>query len=210
MPYGYLGQNQPNQTVSNSGVFSITDVAELQSQGKLGGSLELIEEQSITSSTATMEFTNIQEAKYDVHLLQIDSYYATAQENLMVRLSNNNGSSFISSGYQYAYQSATTVSFSEGKSTSFSFMSYVTFDADTVEESQNTYIYFYNLGNSSKYSFSTFQNTGFHTGVYNMLFGGATLPTAETHNAIQLLTNSTGNIANLQAKLYGVKQIWVT
>jgi len=39
MPYGYLGQNQPNQTVSNSGVFSITDVAELQSQGKLGGSL---------------------------------------------------------------------------------------------------------------------------------------------------------------------------
>ena len=208
MPYGYLGQNQPNQTVSNSGVFSITDVAELQSQGKLGGSLELIEEQSITSSTATMEFTNIQEAKYDVHLLQIDSFYAVAQRNLLVRLSNDNGSSYISSGYQYAYQyGQANGTFGEDKSTSYNAMSLVTFGADTVEESQNTYIYFYNLGNSSKYSFSTFQNTGVQTGVYGMLFGGAVLPTAETHNAIQLLPTLSTNIANLQAKLYGVKQI---
>ena len=47
MPYGYLGQNTPNQTVSNSGVFSISDVASLEKQGKFGGSLELIEEQTI-------------------------------------------------------------------------------------------------------------------------------------------------------------------
>lgn len=208
MPFGYTGQNLPNQTVANSGVFSISEVADLEKQGKFGGSLELISEQSITSSTATMEFTNIKEAKYDVHLLQIDSFYSTAQRNLMVRLSNDNGSSYISSGYQYAYQYGQASSaFGEGKSTSFSFMSYVTFGADTIGESQNTYIYFYNLGNSSKYSFSTFQNTGVQTGVYSMLFGGAVLTTAETHNAIQLLPNSTGNIANLQAKLYGVKQV---
>ena len=43
MAYGYLGQNTPNQTVNNSGVFSITDSADLESQGALGGSLELIE-----------------------------------------------------------------------------------------------------------------------------------------------------------------------
>ena len=57
MAYGYLGQNTPNQTVNNSGVFSITDSADLESQGALGGSLELIEEQSI--STAFADFTNL-------------------------------------------------------------------------------------------------------------------------------------------------------
>ena len=203
----YFG-TQPNEVKKNTGLYTPSEILQLTKDGSWGGSLELIEEQSITSSTATMEFTNIQEARYDVHLLQIDSYYATAQRNLMVRLSNDNGSSFISSGYQYAYQyGQADGAFGEGKSTSFSFMSYVTFGADTVQESQSTYIYFYNLGNSSKYSFSTFQNTGVQTGVYSMLFGGAVLPTAETHNAIQLLPNSTGNIANLQAKLYGVKQI---
>jgi hypothetical protein len=208
MPYGYIGQNLPNQTKANSGVFSISDVADLEKQGKFGGSLELIEEQSITSSTATMEFTNIQEAKYDVHLLQIDSFYATAQRNLLVRLSNDSGSSYISTGYQYAYQyGQANGSFGEDKSTNYNAMSLVTFGADTIQESQNTYIYFYNLGNSSKYSFSTFQNTGVQTGVYGMLFGGSVLPTAETHNAIQLLPTLSTNIANLQAKLYGVKQL---
>ena len=68
MPYGYLGQNQPNQTVNNSGVFSITDVAELQSQGKPGGSLELIEEQTV-SSVSGVDFINIKENVYDVHYL---------------------------------------------------------------------------------------------------------------------------------------------
>ena len=208
MPYGYLGQNLPNQTKSNSGVFSISDVADLTKQGKFGGSLELIEEQSITSSTATMEFTNIQEAKYDVHLLQIDSFYATAQRNLLVRLSNDSGSSYISTGYQYAYQyGQANGSFGEDRSTNYNAMSLVTYGGDTIQESQNTYIYFYNLGNSSKYSFSTFQNTGVQTGVYGMLIGGSVLPTAETHNAIQLLPTLSTNIANLQAKLYGVKQL---
>ena len=208
MPYGYLGQNTPNQTKSNSGVFSISDVADLTKQGKFGGSLELIEEQSITSSTATMEFTNIQEAKYDVHLLQIDSFYATAQRNLLVRLSNDSGSSYISTGYQYAYQyGQANGSFGEDRSTNYNAMSLVTYGGDTIQESQNTYIYFYNLGNSSKYSFSTFQNTGVQTGVYGMLIGGSVLPTAETHNAIQLLPTLSTNIANLQAKLYGVKQL---
>ena len=203
----YLG-TQPNDVKKNTGLYTPSEILQLTKDGSWGGSLELISEQSITSSTATMEFTNIQEARYDVHLLQIDSFYSTAQRNLMVRLSNDNGSSYISSGYQYAYQYGQASSaFGEGKSTSFSFMSYVTFGADTIGESQNTYIYFYNLGNSSKYSFSTFQNTGVQTGVYSMLFGGAVLTTAETHNAIQLLPNSTGNIANLQAKLYGVKQV---
>ena len=203
----YLG-TQPNDVKKNTGLYTPSEILQLTKDGSWGGSLELIEEQSITSSTATMEFTNIQEAKYDVHLLQIDSFYATAQRNLLVRLSNDSGSSYISTGYQYAYQyGQANGSFGEDRSTNYNAMSLVTYGGDTIQESQNTYIYFYNLGNSSKYSFSTFQNTGVQTGVYGMLIGGSVLPTAETHNAIQLLPTLSTNIANLQAKLYGVKQL---
>ena len=203
----YLG-TQPNNVKKNIGLYTPSEILQLTKDGSWGGSLELIEEQSITSSTATMEFTNIQEAKYDVHLLQIDSFYATAQRNLLVRLSNDSGSSYISTGYQYAYQyGQANGSFGEDRSTNYNAMSLVTYGGDTIQESQNTYIYFYNLGNSSRLSFSTFQNTGVQTGVYGMLFGGSVLPTAETHNAIQLLPTLSTNIANLQAKLYGVKQL---
>ena len=66
MPYGYTGQNLINQTVKNSGVFSISDVADLEKQGKFGGSLELIADSDFTSSSG-VEFTSIKENAYDVH-----------------------------------------------------------------------------------------------------------------------------------------------
>ena len=75
MPFGYTGQNQPKQTVSNSGVFSITDVAELQSQGKLGGSLELIEETNCYG-VSVVDFTDLK--NYDVHIMYSFAVVETA------------------------------------------------------------------------------------------------------------------------------------
>ena len=202
MPYGYLGQNQPNQTVSNSGVFSITDVAELQSQGKLGGSLELIEEQTVTSSTATIDFTNIQGAKYDVHYMTINGFEVISggQTVVLIRYSTDGGSSYVSSGYQNAYQQGTTSgSFSELRSTSSSSLE-VGYTNGT--EQCSGYVYLYNLNNSSKYSFNTFQNIQ-ENGVMN--FGGGVYSTANTVNAIRILSGV--NIDNAVVKLYGVKQI---
>ena len=66
MPFGYTGQNQPNQKVKNEGVLSSFDVSLLEKQGQAGGSLELIEEQTISTDT-TIDFTSIKENKYDVH-----------------------------------------------------------------------------------------------------------------------------------------------
>ena len=207
MPYGYLGQNTPNQTVANSGVFSITDLAELQSQGKLGGSLELIEEQTITSSTATMDFTSIQENVYDVHYLTFENFTGVNDSNLVFRLSNDGGSSFISSGYQFAQQyGGSNGSFAETKSTSYAQQGFLSTNANAGGNG-NGYVYLYNLGNSSKYSFDSYQSTNLQSSsTFYTQFGGAVLPTAETHNAIRLFVIS-GNINTLTAKLYGVKQI---
>ena len=48
MSYGYLGVT-PNQKVANNGVFSITEVNDLIEQGSWGGSLELIQYQTVSS-----------------------------------------------------------------------------------------------------------------------------------------------------------------
>ena len=211
MPYGYLGQNTPNQTVSNSGVFSISDVASLEKQGKFGGSLELIEEQTANGTSTSLNFTDIKENIYDVHLLQVHSMFTSSANKLIrIRLSNNGGSSYIASGYQYAYQiMQSNASFSEQKSTSETFINVHTNVGTVLLESANFYVYFYNLGNSSKYSFLTHQSSSMdNTGtILGSTFGGGVLPTAEIHNAIQLIEpNLLGNLTGT-AKLYGVKQL---
>ena len=204
MPYGYLGQNQPNQTVSNSGVFSITDVAELQSQGKLGGSLELIEEQT-ASTSATLDFTNL--GNYDVHFMTFNNFQAdtTSSAGAYGRLSNNGGSSYIStSNYQRAFfRISTAGATTEIRSTTETeFDSFFSIDSDYP--SSQGYAYFYNLLNSSKYSFVTFQSWNSVTPW--TYFGGFVLPVAETHNALRIFP-SVNNFLTGTAKLYGVKQI---
>jgi len=213
MPYGYLG-TQPNQTLKNTGVLSVTEAAELQSQGKLGGSLELIEEQTANGTSTSLNFTDIKENIYDVHLLQVHSMFTSSANKLIrIRLSNDGGSSFIASGYQYAYQiMQSNGGFTEQRSASDTYINVHTNVGTVLLESANFYVYFYNLGNSSKYSFLTHQSSNMdNTGtILGSTFGGGVLPTAETHNAIQLIEpNLLGNLTGT-AKLYGVKQIWVT
>ena len=200
MPYGYLGQNQPNQTVSNSGVFSITDVAELQSQGKLGGSLELIAEETFTNSS-TVENTSIQEDIYDVHMLYINAEGSTGI---------NSGIQFYESGvletanvYDYVHQFGTSAgSFAEGKSTSSNRIYTVNYGA-----TYNTglYIYFYNLNNSSVNSIMTYQGVQAFASSTTMFYGGGTLKQQSTVDGFRVYLN-TGTITG-EYKLYGVKQL---
>ena len=58
MPFGYIGQNQTKQKIKNSGVLSSFDVSLLEKKGQAGGSLELIEEQTISGTVAQVDFNN--------------------------------------------------------------------------------------------------------------------------------------------------------
>ena len=205
MPYGYLGQNQPNQTVSNSGVFSITDVAELQSQGKLGGSLELIEEQTFTNSSA--DFVSIQENKYDVLKFEFVDLTVGTDEDLYFRVSNDNGSSFIAgTNYQYASQRGyADGTFTEKRATGQSNV-YVAGRVD-ANNLMSGYMYLYNAGNSSKYTFGTFHFTYFGTTGYAMQFGGLVYANAEIINGVRFGFTTSLNSLTGTIKLYGVKQI---
>ena len=202
MPFGYTGQNLPNQTKSNSGVFSISDVADLEKQGKFGGSLELIEEQTVSGATSSINFTNIKGAKSDVHFLTIVGYETNGggSEFIRIRFSNDGGSTYESSNYQVAQQvCATGGTFTEVRSTSDTAIE-LSYTNNT--EQGNNYVYLYNLNNSSKYSFATFQ--GLKEGA-DISFGGGVYAVAETINALQVVTGTACDKAVI--KLYGVKQL---
>ena len=202
MPYGYLGQNTPNQTINNSGVFSITDVAEHQSQGKLGGSLELIEEKTVSGVTQA-DFTSIKQSVYDVHFLSCSVEQSGSTTNaLMVRIGNASG--IHTSNYQRGNQYfAPNGSFGEQRGTSL--VNIADFGY-TGTGNKNFYMYFYNAGNSSKYTFVTNHTFGKHsTTDFIGYFGGGVYPTAEETTQIRVYVGAgtmTGTI-----KLYGVKQI---
>ena len=208
MPYGYLGQNLPNQTKANSGVFSISDVADLEKQGKFGGSLELIEEQTASSDSA-IDFLSIQENKYDVHLLQVNNYQADTDNSILTVKLYESGVLETASVYQYAIQGGrANGTFSEYKSTASGLgVAIIGSGIDNASSSSaNGYIYFYNLGNSSKYSFATEQFTYiYYTDVYEMNFGGGVLPQASTVNGFRIVANAGTFSGNF--KLYGVKQL---
>ena len=210
MAFSYVG-NFPNQQVSNSGVLSLDDINNLESNGELGGSLELIQSQSV-SGVGSCNFTSIKGNKYDVHLLEIINLFgATDNTPTYLRFSNDGGSTYeAGTSYQYAFQNGGfgNGTFEEHRSTGTSAIFLGNNAGNGTNESSNFYCYIYNANNSSKYTFATHQGVFFYQQATAMVmaFGGGVYPTAETINAFQILKGS-GNITSATIKLYGVKQI---
>ena len=201
MPYGYIGQNLPNQTKSNSGVFSISDVADLEKQGKFGGSLELIEEQTFSSSSG-VDFTSIQENKYDVHLLQYN-IDLVGYRQLYLRFYES-GVLETASVYGIAQQRGrSNGTFDEVRNTSTG-EPYIIASSNT-NQSVCFYMYFYNLGDSTKYSFSSSHSSFLYAGTNDeaFMFGSSVLPQASTVDGIRIQSNANTFTGTLS--LYGIR-----
>ena len=203
----YLG-TQPNDVKKNIGLYTPSEILQLTKDGSWGGSLELIEEQTASSDSA-IDFTNLKGEKFDVHLLEfIDISTSTDNEQIQVRFSNDSGSTYETTNYQYAFQQGNASgSFNEVKSTSDNAINVSNPIGNATNEKGNAYCYLYNLNNSSKYSFvtqhSAIQN---NSNVFTFTFGGGVYAVAETINAIRVLLDNSSNISGT-IKLYGVKQL---
>ena len=196
----YIG-TQPNNVKKNIGLYNPNEILQLTKEGSWGGSLELIQSQTI-SSGSTMNYTSIKESKYDVHMLQAKNCESSsANTSISVRLSNDGGSSYeAGTSYHIALQYGTEGgTFGEVNSTGTSYMQFM---SDTANNTRGGYMYLYNLGDSAKYSFSTYQQME----ESSMSFGGSVYTTADTINAIQVLTTNT-NAWTGTVGLYGIKQI---
>ena len=195
----YIG-TQPNNVKKNIGLYNPNEILQLTKEGSWGGSLELIATGTISSGN-TLNFTSLKETKYDVHMLQAKNCESSsANTSLSVRLSNDGGSSYeAGTSYQLSlYYGTNSGSFGEVYNAGTSYMQFM---SDTANNNRGGCMYLYNLGSSNK-SFSTYQQME----ESSMSFGGSVYTTADTINAIQVLTTNT-NAWTGTVGLYGIKQI---
>jgi hypothetical protein len=208
MSYGYVGDTSTSikQQVKNAGVLSVSDVLDLESKGQLGGSLELIEEQTYSTGVNNIDFLNIKETKYDVHLMQIQNLTTAIESGTHFIRFFESGVLESASVYQYGVQYGDIAgNFGELKSTGNTGIQ-ITSTGSGINN-QVAYIYLYNLGNSSKYSFCTFHLFNVRSGNDEFQFGGGVLPQASVVDGIRYAYTGASTISDFTIKLYGVKQI---
>ena len=172
------------------------------------GKLELIETQTITSTTSAVEFTNL--GTYNVHFIaQSNVDLSTDGAFTRIQLSSDGGTSYTTTGYHYArqrnYISSGTGYAQEGKSTNTSLVAQLGSSGTSNYENGNAYAYLYNLLDSTKYSFGTFQAISVSSTNLDSYYGSGILPTAAAHNAIRI-TASSGDIEGMNVSLYGIAE----
>ncbi len=205
----YLG-TQPNDVKKNTGLYTPSEILELTKDGSWGGSLELIEEQTYSSAVANIDFLAIQENKFDVHLMQYSNIQNSggASADLCVRFYES-GVLETASVYQWANQVGVgTGTFYASRTTGNAYLQFMTGAniGNSTNESGNAYCYFYNLTDSSKYSFMTHQCIStYDTNGMNMNFGSGVMPQASAVDGIQLILNG-GNIDTADISLYGIAE----
>jgi hypothetical protein len=199
----YIG-TQPNDVKKNTGLYTPSEILKLTKDGSWGGSLELIEEQTV-SGVSGVEFINLANKPYSVYVLYINNATTTSNSQMYIRFSNNNGTSFISSvDYRYAYFYGTTANvFQTPSSSGLDKISTNFLSSSSSVSSSNGYVYFYNLLDSDKFSTVTYHNMNEWIDT-RMGFGGGSLSSIEAHNAIQV-NPSAGNLSG-NFKLLGIKQ----
>ena len=209
--FGYIPESPEQSFGNNKGIFTPTDIYDLTRADKYTnyGQLELIETQTV-SGVSAVNFTSIKESTYNIHYLTFnDLDLSDDQENIQVRFSNDGGSTYESgSNYDWAHQRNVvgTGSLAVGSSTGTS-IEINRLLGNATNETQNGYIYFYNLGDSTKYSFTTSHTTGmYYTGDYISNFGSGVYHQAEQFNAIKIKDSGSGGTFSATMSLYGIKE----
>jgi len=202
----YIG-TQPNDVKKNIGLYTPSEILQLTKEGSWGGSLEHII--TSTASSSTIDFVD-KFSNYDVHLIELINCIPTTQTEFGIRFSNDSGSSYETSNYQFANQRGYSngSGFAERKSTS---QGTIRLGGDVTTYSNsvfNCYFYVYNANNSAKYTFITSQCTFTQGTIGTMEFGGGVYAQAETVNGIRIGESASATaFTSGTAKLYGVKQI---
>ena len=204
----YLG-TQPNDVKKNIGLYTPNEILQLTKEGSWGGSLELILSQTV-SSVSTVDFTNIAGANYEVHMLELINAHTTDDNKAFTtQFSNDGGSSFeAGSNYKWAFKYMKSNStFQEKKSTGDSAISLVHNVGNSTGEASNGYIYYYNLHDSARASFTTHQFSSISQDPDLLwTFGGGVYDVQESINAIRLNITSS-SFASATVNLYGVKEL---
>ena len=208
MSFGYIGDisTKVKQNLKNQGILTTPESFDLERQGFLGGSLEFIETKT-PSGVAQIDFTNIKESLYDVHMIQMLSMETTSSghpeaSKMQLRFSNDGGTSFESgsSDYSWAHQ---FIAFNgnNGESKDAADTSFEISPRCNNGEPVSLYMYIYNAGNSNFLTNISLM-TSISRDQKEFFFGAGSYNTKDTINAFRFYNgfNMTGTL-----NLYGVK-----
>ena len=172
------------------------------------GKLELIQTQTVSGTVAQVDFTSIKESTYNVHLLML-SNMVTENDNKRVSLRLfESGTIETGSVYHIAnFVLEAGGSQADVRSTGISDLRITDNTGNDTGESSNTYVYLYNLGDSSKYSFITCQSSAITSSAIGVTeFGSGVLPQTSTVDGIRVLGSSAINLTSGTMSLYGIKE----
>jgi len=168
------------------------------------GKLELIETQTYSGAVSAVDFTSL--GDYNVHFMTLNNIQGTDDVTSNRFYFYESGVLESASVYQWARQINTTAGVgTEQKSTARDGITIFGSNDNNTNHKNNGYAYFYNLKDSSKYSFCTFQNGGkdyYETGFH---FGSAVLPQASEVDGIRFTIGS-GNYLSFDISLYGIAE----
>ena len=207
--YGYIPEAPEQSAFNNKGIFKPKDIYNLDQADKWTpqlGQLELIETVN-ASAVSSFDFSTL--GTYNVHFLTYnDLFNSSNDKGFGIRLYES-GVLETASVYQLALQYGfSSGSFGESRSTAINVWQFSSNTRiSTVPRSRtNGYWYFYNLIDSSKYSFGTNHNINLsNANVTDTRFGSNVLPQASEVTAIQVFGYDTGNITGTFS-LYGIAE----
>lgn len=166
----------------------------------------LLDTASVSSATASVEFTDLS-STYFVYKFEIQNFNPTADgDNLNVRLSIDNGSTFISSASSYIYTNTqyNTAFANNSATTTFMNIALATSNSATVGFS-SLELYLINPTNSAVYT--TMVGTGININstatTQNNVFTVGRRLNAEDNDAIQFYTQ-TSTIESVEIRMYGL------
>ena len=162
--FGYIPESPDQSFGNNKGIFTPTDIYDLTRADKYTnyGQLELIETQTVSSDVATLSFDSIQESTYNVHFITVNNFQpAGDNKHLGFRLKVN-GTTTTGFDYKYAMsQNNITNGGREHKAGNDTKIWLAYNSSFNSGEGSSGYLYVYNAGDSSKYTFLSSQFTTF-------------------------------------------------
>ena len=203
--YGYIPESPAQSFRNNKGIFTPNDIYDLTRADKFTnlGQLEYISTNTFTNSYADLSITG----DYKTHFLTFTNVVPSSTTNIGARFSNDGGTNYVASNYEYAWQRGGTGSgaFNEVRNTS---RDRILINGDVLSgtnEGMNGYAYLFDFLNSAKYSSMSFHTSAMGAD-YLFSFGGGILPTAEVHDSIRFGTLSFAVLSKGTISLYGVKE----
>jgi hypothetical protein len=210
--YGYIPESPAQSPFNNKGIFTPKDIYDLDSADKWTpqlGQLELIQTQTVGSAVAGIDFTNL--GDYKIHFITTQSFSSASDYGaLSLRVSNDGGSSFISSGsYNYANQyNNQAANGTQNATTETSITQMTPPNSGAAPYASNGYAYLYNFLDSAKYSFVHWGSAAVISanGHYEGYSGIGVYPVAEVHNAFRLFPQNASNADSGTISFYGIKE----